>query len=78
MLLGRQSYPVSFELRYIDSQGLRVAKGGLTGDAEAMREAFRAGRARLSLDDGKNLEIAIVAHTEGSSTAYFESAGQTR
>lgn len=78
MLLGRQRYPVSFELRYSDSQGLRVAKGGLTGDAEAMREAFRAGRARLSLDDGKNLEIAIVAHAEGSTTAYFESAGETR
>lgn len=78
MLLGRRSYPVSFELRYIDRQGLRVAKGGLTGDAEAMREAFRTGRARLSLDDGKHLEIAIVAHTEGSSTAYFESAGETR
>jgi hypothetical protein len=78
ILLGRQSHPVSFELRYSDSQGQRVAKGGLTGDAETMREAFRAGRARLALDDGKSLEIAIIAHTEGSGTAYFESAAALR
>lgn len=30
-------------------------------------------RERLTLDDGKNLAVVIVAHAEGSPTAYFES-----
>ncbi|WP_343699652.1 hypothetical protein [Caulobacter sp.] len=55
------------------NRGTRSAKGGLTGDPEAMRAAFREGRASLALDDGKTLDIAIVAHAEGSDTAYFES-----
>ena len=37
-----------------------------------MRRAFRAGDARLTLDDGTQHQIAIVAHTEGDATAYFE------
>lgn len=77
-MLGRENHPVSFELRYVESQGQRAARGGLTGEPNAMRAAFRLGRARLALDDGKSLEIAIIAHTEGSETAYFESAAELR
>lgn len=77
-MLGRHGHPVRFELRYVDSQGLRAAKGDLTGEPDALRAAFRQVRARLALDDGQSLDIAIIAHTEGSGTAYFESAAQLR
>lgn len=66
---------MAFSVRYLDStRGLRAAKGDVTGEPDAMREAFRQGRVRLALDDGKALDVAIVAHAEGSPTAYFESA----
>jgi hypothetical protein len=74
-MIARQSHPVDFEIRFVDSRGQRAAKGGVTGSPEAMREAFRRGLVRLALDDGKAIDIAIVAHAEGSQTAYFESAG---
>lgn len=75
LTLGRQSHPVTVEIRYVDSQGRRLAKGGVTGEPQAMREAFRQGRGRLALDSGQSFDVAIVAHAEGSPTAYFESAG---
>lgn len=75
---GRQNHPVAVEIRYVEAQGRRSAKGGLTGEPDAMREAFRQGRAQLDLDGGQSFQIAIVAHTEGSQTAYFESAGDLR
>lgn len=78
MSFGRQIHPVTFEIRYLDSQGRRSAKGGVTGTPGTMREAFRQGRVHLTLDAGKAFEIAIVAHSEGSATAYFESAGDLR
>ncbi len=73
LTLARQSHPVSFEIRFAESQGRRLAKGGITGTPDTMREAFRRGRVRLELDDGQSLDVAIVAHAEGSGTAYFES-----
>ena len=78
LTIARQVHPVTFSLHYLDNRGLRSAKGGLTGSPEAMREAFRQGRVHLTLDDGKNFEVAIVAHAEGSPTAYFESAVDIR
>jgi hypothetical protein len=75
LTLARQAYPVAFEIRFVDSQGSRSAKGGVTGSPDTMREAFKHGRARLELDDGQSLDVAFVAHAEGSATAYFESAG---
>ena len=72
-MIARQSHPVDFEIRFVDSRGQRSAKGGVTGAPEAMREAFKRGHARLELDDGQALEVAIVAHAEGSPTAYFDS-----
>lgn len=57
----------------MEARGQRAAKGGVTGAPDAMREAFRRGHARLELDDGKAIDVAIVAHAEGSPTAYFES-----
>lgn len=78
LTLARRTHPVTFEVRYVDSQGRRHAKGGVTGAPETMREAFRTGRAILALDDGKSFVVAIVAHSEGSPTAYFESADELR
>lgn len=75
LTLAREAHPVAFEIRFIDSQGHRAAKGGVTGSPDTMREAFRRGHARLELDDGQAIEVAFVAHAEGSPTAYFESAG---
>lgn len=79
LTIARQDHPVAFSLHYLDSdRGQRAAKGGITGEPEAMREAFRQGRVRLALDDGKAFEISIVAHADGSGTAYFESASDLR
>ena len=79
LTVARQIYPVAFSLQYFDGgRGQRAAKGCVTGAPEAMRQAFRQGRVQLRLDDGKAFDISIVAHAEGSPTAYFESAGDLR
>ena len=72
LTVARENHSVSFEIRFTESRGQRQAKGGVTGDAETMRLAFRQGHARLVLDDGQSLDVSIVAHAEGSPTAYFE------
>lgn len=77
--IARQAHPVAFSFHLLaSSRGERSAKGDVTGDPEAMRKAFRQGRVDLALDDGKVMDIAIVAHAEGSDTAYFESAASLR
>ncbi|WP_343699196.1 hypothetical protein [Caulobacter sp.] len=77
--VARQVHPVAFSLHYLDSnRGLRAAKGGVTGEPDTMREAFRQGRVVLTLDNGKALDVSIVAHAEGSATAYFESVPEAR
>ena len=78
LTIARQTHPVTFEIRYLDAQGRRQAKGGVTGEPETMRRAFHTGHALLALDDGKTFQVSIVAHAEGSATAYFESAGDLR
>lgn len=79
LIIARQSHPVAFSLHYLDSnRGLRGAKGGVTGEPDAMRAAFRQGRVHLTLDNGKAFDVSIVAHAEGSATAYFESAVDVR
>lgn len=78
LTIARQVHPVSFSLHYLDIRGLRSAKGGLTGEPDAMREAFRQGRVHLALDNGKGFDVSIVAHAEGSGTAYFESVVDIR
>lgn len=79
LIIARQSHPVAFTLQYLDSnRGQRGAKGGVTGEPEVMREAFRQGRVQLTLDNGKAMEVSIIAHAEGSATAYFENAVNVR
>lgn len=75
LTVARESRPVEFAVHLVNElNGSRGGKGALTGDPEAMREAFRAGRARLTLDDGVEMEVMVVAHSEGSDTAYFQVA----
>lgn len=69
---------MAFSLHYLDNRGQRSAKGGLTGSPEAMRDAFREGRVHLTLEGGQGFDVSIVAHSEGSPTAYFESATSLR
>lgn len=52
--------------------GRKSGKGSLTGRPDILRQAFRAGECRLTLDDGQVLNIAVIAHTEGGDVAYFE------
>ncbi len=53
---------------------MKTGTGALIGEAENLRAAFRAGQARLKLDDGHDLRIVVIAHTEGGDHAYFEIA----
>lgn len=79
LTIARTTYPVAYALHYVDGlRRQRAAKGGLTGDPDVMRQAFREGRARLSLDTGHALDVSIIAHAEGSPTAYFETAVSDR
>jgi hypothetical protein len=41
-------------------------------DPEAAAEAFRRGEGELRLADGSVFRLAVIAHTAGSETAYFE------
>jgi hypothetical protein len=62
-----------------DRRGSPALVGTITGDAQMIREAFRCTGARLLLDDGTEHSVDVVAHSEGSATAYFtSSAWQTR
>ena len=75
LILAREHQPVAFAVHLINEvNGRRGGKGSVTGDPETMRQAFRAGRARLTLDDGVDLDVMVVAHSEGSDTAYFQVA----
>ncbi|WP_233247527.1 hypothetical protein [Caulobacter endophyticus] len=63
---------MAFSLHYlVGNQGQRGAKGGVTGDPDAMRRAFRQGRVQLTLDDGKAFDVSIVAHAEGMRHSLF-------
>jgi hypothetical protein len=73
--VARETCSVEFAIHLVNAvNGARGGKGAMTGAPEAMRQAFREGRARLTLDDGVDLEVMVVAHTEGSETAYFQVA----
>jgi hypothetical protein len=73
LAVARDNQPVEFSIMFVNAMnGRQGGKGAVTGDPEAMRAAFRAGRARLTLDDGAVLDVAVIAHAEGSPTAYFQ------
>jgi len=73
LTVARQDTVVAFSLLLTTGvAGRRSGKGSVTGDPAVLRQAFRAGECRLTLDDGEALNIAVVAHTEGGEVAYFE------
>lgn len=73
LTVARQDSAVAFSLLITNGPaGRRNGKGSVTGDADVLRQAFRSGECRLTLDDGEALNIAVVAHTEGGDIAYFE------
>lgn len=73
LTIARDVQPVEFSIHLVNAvNGRRGGKGSVTGDPDAMRAAFRAGRVHLTLDDGAKLDVAVVAHAEGSPTAYFQ------
>jgi hypothetical protein len=75
LLVARESQPVEFSIHLVNEvNGTRGGKGAVTGDPDAMRLAFKTGRARLTLDDGVAMDVMVVAHSEGSDTAYFQVA----
>ena len=52
--------------------GMPGLRGSLQTSPETARELFRAGEGRLTLSDGATTRIVMLAHSEGSETAYFE------
>ncbi|MET3665035.1 hypothetical protein [Caulobacter sp. 1776] len=73
LTVAREQEAVLFSLLVTNGPaGRKAGKGSLTGEPEVLRQAFRAGDCRLTLDDGVALNIAVVAHTDGGDTAYFE------
>lgn len=52
--------------------GMPGLRGCLETSPETARELFRAGEGRLTLETGANTRIVMLAHSEGSGTAYFE------
>ncbi len=68
-----EAQPVTFSVLFADGQGAkRGGKGSIVAEPDLLRRAFRAGECRLTLDDGVVLRVAVIAHTEGGDTAYFE------
>lgn len=73
LTVARQQQAVTFSLVITTGiAGRRGGKGSLTGEPDVLRQAFRAGDCRLTLDDGAVLDIAVIAHTDGGDVAYFE------
>ena len=71
--LAGEEQAVAFSVLFADGQSAKKGgKGSIVAEAEILRRAFRAGECRLTLDDGVVLRVAVIAHTEGGDTAYFE------
>lgn len=71
--LSGEEQAVAFSILFADGQSAkRGGKGSIVAEPDLLRRAFRAGECRLILDDGVSLRVAVIAHTEGGDTAYFE------
>lgn len=51
----------------------KMVKGAIEIDPDMARDAFRAGQLTLQTEEGQAIRVQVVAHTEGSRTAYVES-----
>jgi len=67
--------PVAYEILG-EPSSLRLGplrlRGSFTATPQVAADAFRAGEAELTLEDGKAFRLSMLGHTEGSSVAYFE------
>ena len=70
LTFNRKTQVIDF--KFEADEKLQQGKGALTGESDYLRDAFREGRAELILDDGRQVPIFVVAHTDGGDTAYFE------
>ncbi|AVQ04343.1 hypothetical protein B7G68_05870 [Caulobacter segnis] len=71
--LAGEEQAVAFSVLFADGQTAKKGgKGSVMAEPDLLRRAFRAGECRLTLDDGVVLRVAVIAHTEGGDTAYFE------
>lgn len=51
----------------------KAVKGAIEVDPDLARAAFKAGVVTLHTDDGLTVRVQVVAHSEGSRTAFVES-----
>ena len=68
---GSVAYEVLGEPSSLRLGPLRL-RGSFTATPDVAAEAFRAGEAELTMDDGKTFRLSMLGHTEGSEVAYFE------
>ena len=68
---GPVAYEVLGEPSSLRLGPLRL-RGSFTATADIAAEAFRAGEAELTLEDGSHFRITLLGHSAGSDTAYFE------
>lgn len=69
------SFDVSYTFKVVRDgrRGRNALVGSITGDALALREAFKSTCAQLHVSDGSEHSIDIIAHSEGGSVAFFMS-----
>lgn len=73
--LGAAERAVSYSLNGNPAtlrRGPKGLRGAIEADPETAAEAFRVVDGYLVLADGAEYRVKILAHTEGSGTAYFE------
>ena len=68
---GPVAYEVLGEPASLRLGPLRL-RGSFTATPDVAAEAFRAGEAELTLQDGSHYRITLLGHSAGSETAYFE------
>jgi len=68
---GEVDYEILGEPSSLRLGPLRL-RGSFTSTPDVAAEAFRAGEAELTMEDGRAFRLSMLGHTEGSSVAYFE------
>jgi len=71
---GRRLGAVDYEIDgYVDSRQ-RSANGRISGSADVLRQAFEAGVARITLQDGPAIDV-VLADPQGEPAAEFVVSG---
>lgn len=64
--------PATIRRSRLDSSPTKPLAGLIRTKPEVATEAFREGRCFLTLEDGRQWTLTVVAHTEGEDHAYVE------